>query len=158
MATENVRPRTYRREEWGDGPWQTEPDRLEWKHQGFPCLMLRTEMGNWCGYVAVEKGHPYYEKNSGDLEVDVHGGLNYAAHCSGHICHVPAPGESDEVWWLGFDCAHCGDIVPSMVAHLRHLGAMWEPSRLFPESYKDVAYVRKEVNELADQLAAVAKT
>src|SRR5215510_304522 len=29
-----------------------------------------------------------------------------------HICHTPSPGEPDNVWWLGFDCCHLGDLYP----------------------------------------------
>lgn len=33
----------------GVGPWLTEPDRLEFKAHGFPCLMVRhPEAGHWC--------------------------------------------------------------------------------------------------------------
>lgn len=33
----------------------------------------------------------------------VHGGLTYSDRCHDDICHVPAPGEPDDVWWFGFD-------------------------------------------------------
>lgn len=40
---------------WGSGPWDNEPDRLEWKDEktSMPCLMVRNDMGNWCGYVCT---------------------------------------------------------------------------------------------------------
>lgn len=48
------------KKEWGPGPWQSEPDKVEWRDEktGLPCLAVRhSEHGNWCGYVGVHKGH-----------------------------------------------------------------------------------------------------
>lgn len=46
---------------WGAGPWQHEPDRVEWEHAGLSCLALRNiHFGNWCGYAAVPPGHPLH--------------------------------------------------------------------------------------------------
>jgi hypothetical protein len=40
-----------------DGPWQSEPDRMEFKHAGLDCLLSRnTRMFHWCGYAGVPKG------------------------------------------------------------------------------------------------------
>jgi hypothetical protein len=138
---------------WGEGPWQTEPDRVEFKAHGFPCLLNRTEMGNWCGYVAIPPGHPAFEKSYDDVDVSVHGGLTYADHCHGQICHVPAPGEPDNVWWLGFDCAHGADIIPSFNA-IPGVTVMSSASP-FGETYKDLEYVRHETENLAKQLSRV---
>lgn len=142
---------------WGSGPWQNEPDRIEWEYLGFACLMTRTEMGNWCGYVAVPPGHPAFEKPYDDVDVRVHGGLTYSDHCQAHICHVPKPGDPDNVWWLGFDCAHAWDLVPVMKPMMVKLG---HPNPGFMDEravYRDVPYVKKEVRNLARQLKALAK-
>lgn len=48
---------------WPSGPWDDEPDRVEWRDEatGLPCLALRNDMfGSWCGYVAVPPGHPVH--------------------------------------------------------------------------------------------------
>lgn len=133
---------------WGDGPWQTEPDRVEFEHAGLPCLMVRQpRSGHWCGYAAVPPGHPAHGKEYDSLDVNVHGGLTYGNRCSGQVCHVPKPGESDDVFWFGFDCAHSGDISP---AYDRNLG------RYEFEAYRDAEYVRRETERLAEQLAAIA--
>jgi hypothetical protein len=133
----------HRRELWGEGPWQAEPDRVEWRHAGYPCLMIRHDTyGHWCGYVGVPETHPDYGKDYDEPEVEVHGGLTYARACRGDVCHVPEPGESDHVWWFGFDCAHAWDISPGL-----RLGGM------LPEStYRDLPYVKAETNKLAEQL------
>ena len=129
---------------WLRGVWDAEPDRVEWTYRGMPCLIVRVQThGGLCGYVAVPPGHPAHGKGYDDVAVDIHGGLTYARGCGGHVCHVPAEGESDDVWWLGFDCAHCDDLCPAM------------PTGIDDQVYRDVAYVRAEVESLADQLAAM---
>ena len=64
------------------------------------------------------------------------------------ICHVPGPGEPDDVWWFGFDCAHFHDRAPAMERDLSLPSA----------SYKTLDYVRAECASLARQLAARAGT
>lgn len=137
------------RSEWPTGPWADEPDRIEWRTHGFACLIVRNRMGALCGYVGVPEGHPWHGKDykhESLSDVTAHGGLTFADKCQegGKICHVPQPGEADSVWWLGFDCAHLGDTTPGL---LKHFGG----PRDYFESYKSVAYVRNEVNQLAEQ-------
>lgn len=149
--------RTVDKSEWLDGPWKHEPDKIQWKDEatGLPCLIVRGPRGALCGYVGVAEGHPFYKKDydTDGVDVDVHGGLTFANMCadaddeSKHICHVPGPGEPDHVWWLGFDCAHAGDLSPGYDHRLpSHLRSDYE-------TYKDVDYVRREVTQLAAQLA-----
>lgn len=145
---------------WGDGPWQTEPDKIQWIDEatGLDCLMHRGPMGAWCGYVGVTEGHPAFGVGYGSVdELDVHGGLTYADFCretsdeSKGICHVPEPGRPARVWWLGFDCAHYDDRQPRMEA----LDSMRGYTALFSGTvYRDRAYVENEVRSLAQQLKA----
>jgi len=90
--------------------------------------------------------------HSPDQQMQVHGGLTYAADCSGNeetgICHVPAPGREHDVWWFGFDCSHWRDVAPGM------------PSTFFPGMsgdavYRTVEYVKDQCANLARQLAEV---
>lgn len=154
-VTKVIIPRALRLEVWGDGPWLDEPDRVDFEFAGIPCLLRRNayagkpdaSMGNWCGYAAVAPGHPlhgagYYAAE--EAGVRAHGGLTYASACAGEICHVPKPGEPDDVWWFGFDCAHSGDLVP---AHCCRRTAF------IGEVYRDLAYVYAETTLLAAQLA-----
>jgi hypothetical protein len=140
---------------WGPGPWQAEPDRVQWRTAaGLPGLIVRNRGGAWCGYVAVPPGHALFEVS--DADVDVHGGLTYSGHCQvdGPICHVPEPGEPDNVWWLGFDCEHITDRGPAREARERELGLptigdiISEPV----PTYKTMEWVRSEVEQLAAQL------
>lgn len=155
--------RTFDKSEWGDGPWQNEPDKLQWQDEttGLPCLVVRNTRvtGALCGYVGVAEGHPDFEKGYDDVDVEVHGGLTFADFCHPHdteaegICHLPGPGEPDHVWWLGFDCSHSGDVSPAIDARMRKLpfgetlyGATWQPT------YKALGYVKAEVTRLAAQI------
>lgn len=159
--------------EWGLGPWLGEPDRIEFSHKGVPCLMRRGPNGAWCGYAACEPGHPWHGHGLGYSDgppgCDVHGGLTYAGECHGEICHVAAPGEPDNVWWLGFDCSHAWDLVPAFARYdtraLAHaligpeLAATLEALRVAYDKgggdvYRDVAYVRADVIGLAEQIIA----
>lgn len=164
---------------WDPGPWDSEPDKLNWRTRaGLPGMIVRNRQGALCGYVAVTKGHPCFERSYSstyeagpDGEPDfarplpnpvdalsVHGGITYGDKCQHAICHVPEPGEPDDVWWLGFDCNHAGDYAPADARWRKE--AMPGKAHLFAcgshETYRDLAYVREEVESLAAQLAACA--
>ena len=156
------------RSKWGAGPWDSEPDdKTQWIDEatGLDCLAVRNHAGAWCGYVGLPATHPLHGKDySADIRFpsrdgeglksmeaafSVHGGITYASACSGEICHVPEDGRPDDVWWIGFDCAHSGDLAP-MDAHydmLRYrLGG----------TYRNLHYVKSECAQLAEQLSAYA--
>lgn len=98
-------------------------------------------LGNWCGYVGLPKNHPYHGKDYDDVDVDVHGGLTYAAECGGFVCHVSEG--ADELYWLGFDCGHYLDVIPGMSKELKKMGG----------TYRDIQWVTEETKRLAEQLA-----
>lgn len=136
------------------GPWSDEPNRVEFRRAGIPCIIHRGPIGVWCGYVGLPPGHPFhgqpYDVANG-VGVEVHGGLTYANKCDGHICHVAQPGESDDVWWLGFDCGHLDDLIPYMIGYCLK-GA---PS--LGGVYRDQAYVTAETKRLAEHLAEIRR-
>ena len=152
---ENKQWTTVDKTGWGMGPWQDEPDKVQWRDEstGYPCLIVRAPSGALCGYVGVGYEHPAFGKHYDGVDVSVHGGLTYSGECQEHedegagICHVH-PG-AGRVWWLGFDCAHYGDMTPQydsqLLGALRHEGS----------TYKDQHYVAREVAELAEQLNAM---
>lgn len=149
--------------EWGAGPWQDEPDKLQFPdpQTGLPCLIVRAPAtGSLCGYVGVTAGHPMFERTySADELLTVHGGLTFSDFCSPGepehgICHVVEAGEDGRVWWLGFDCAHGFDFAPAMEAFTRkHLGE--NAYRFFGAKYRDVNYVKRQCASLAAQLGAM---
>lgn len=142
---------------WGPGPWQDEPDRWEGEHEGFPLLAVRNRMGAWCGYAAMPPGHPWHGAHGCAQypDADVHGGLTYGEACQGNICHVPKAGEPDNVWWLGFDCNHSGDIAPGMIAMEKKHG--WPPLLEHYAQYRTLKYVQRECRNLAEQAKAARK-
>ena len=124
---------------WGDGPWQTEPDTVSWTDPatGYACRLARNPLGALCGYVALPAGHPWngLDYDHADLAgVMVHGGLTYAGHA---VAGSPA-------WWLGFDCAHAGDLMPGNRFFFADPGN---------GTYRTVAYVRGQCALLAAQAA-----
>jgi hypothetical protein len=157
------------RADWPPGPWDDEPDKMQWQDSdtGLPCLIVRNHSGALCGYVGVPEGHPWHGKDYEHVGARVHGGITYANHCQAGpeehaICHVPAPGEPDTVWWLGFDCAHSGDYCPGLDAALRKFREMTPALRssAFTHAdhniYRDIAYVKAECASLARQAKEAA--
>lgn len=137
--------------------YASEPDKRQWidVETGLPCLIVRGGGGALCGYVGISKSHPYFEKSYNDVDVDVHGGLTFSEHCMPHkdnpergICHIVEDGDDDNIWWLGFDCGHSGDIHPG---YKHHYSGGYGYS-----SYKDIGYVAHEVKKLAKQLKETA--
>jgi hypothetical protein len=163
--TPDTRARDQSGTAWPAGPWDDEPDKVSWTDQatGRPCLIVRNRLGALCGYVAVDPGHPLYGIGYSDVPDAVHeaahGGLTYASPCQevedeAHgICHVPEPGAPDDVWWLGFDCAHAGDLAPAMEATRRELDMPSFPG-LPRDKYRTVGYVRRRCEDLAAALAS----
>ncbi|HEX6786651.1 MAG TPA: hypothetical protein VF076_05605 [Acidimicrobiales bacterium] len=145
---------------WGHGPWLQEPDKVQWidPATNLDCLAVRGPMGVWCGYVGLPPGHPLHGKKYDVVEglvpeLEVHGGLTFSDRCTEDlpegegVCHIPEPGRPTDVWWLGFDCGHGQDYIPSMPETLRAaIGLLPEPR------YRTLDYCRAEVTRLAGQL------
>lgn len=154
------------REGWPAGPWDDEMDKIQWLDEatGFPCLIVRNRLGGLCGYVGVPRGHRFYEVDYDNVSIGdddgpydennyppAHGGLTYANKCldgpeDQTICHVVEEGEDDDVWWVGFDCAHAFDLLPGMLALNKKYGEFPHHKE---DTYKNVAYVKRNVEELA---------
>lgn len=148
------------RTRWGSGEWDNEPDKISWTDPGTgrPCLIVRNSMGALCGYVAVDPGSPLHGRDYDYCDVDVHGYLTYEGPCQGTddeahgVCHVPEPGSPDDVWWFGFDCAHLDDLIPSTVRVFTAAGLSIDNA-----VYRNVPYVRGQVESLARQLITLEK-
>lgn len=159
-------------------PWLDEPNSDKFMHAGLPCVLIRRPMGSWCGYVGVPPSHPLFKKEchfkvplradlkdakigkrgfiplllgsldaetpwvSLDVYFDVHGSLTYAGKLEDSLtANMP-------MWWLGFDCGHCGDLSPGMEKFYADF-AIPGDTRV----YRDIEYVRQECRSLAEQLA-----
>lgn len=144
-----------------DGPFMSEPDKVHWKHEGMDCLIVRNfELFHFCGYVGVKQEHPYYGKHYDDVPLPdnahPHGGLTFAGHCHGVICHNHNSHEKDKIWWLGFDFAHAEDALPGMLIARATIPAL---KKLHDESpiddrdvYRTFEYVKAEVEQFASFL------
>lgn len=85
--------------------------------------------------------------------LNVHGGITYSDACDGGpICHVPREGEPPHVFWFGFDTAHAGDITPGMDAMLATLPGAPFSHLSNPGTYRTLDYVKRETEQLADQI------
>lgn len=129
-------------------PWESEPDLADWIDEAtqYRCVVLRhPTLRHLCGYVGVAVGHPAHGvaydnvRALDDDYIDVHGGLTYGASNQGY------PVEHNGLWWLGFDCAHSGDVVPGLIPF----------GGEEPGAYRDMAYVKAECARLAAELAAL---
>ncbi len=161
----------YDKTTWPPGPWTDEPDKIQWPDEatGLACLMVRPSHGGWCGYVGVPAGHPLHGVDYGTVhdrlpDLSVHGGLTFSNDCDPEdhsepkVCHIPGPGEPDDVWWLGFDCVHAGDHAPGpdpSAASLTGTLIVETNEYQLPEAsnYKTREYVAAECTRLAATLA-----
>lgn len=114
--------------------WETEPNRLEGEYKGYRWVILRnTSFLHLCGYVGLPAGHDFYGKDYSDLGLSAHGGLTFASDNGGFL--------PDGYWWIGFDCAHYGDLSPGIGR-----------TGFSPNLYRNIEYVRNEIYHLIDQL------
>lgn len=147
----------------GYGEWLDEPDEVTFEYKGIKCLVFRvvkreiycpTEAyfgGHLCGYILLPPEHPMCGKECWD-EFECHQGVTF--HDG-----------TDEVWILGFDCGHLGDLIPTMEHMHRTIPELIEINKAFstPEgfekhpwfhpTYKNVDFCIKECKSLAKQAA-----
>lgn len=121
-------------------------------HEGFEWEVTHNRTGHRCGYVRVPAGHPWHGKDYDSVEPypEVHGGLTFAGRDTD--C---GKGGEDNAWWVGFDCAHLGDLpdpsLPGGAEMARYTGHYFEH-----ETVKDTPYVEAECRNLAEQAKAAA--
>ncbi len=145
----------------GYGEWVEEADIREFEYLGCEAIVMRVIKrepyakeeayfgGHFCGYVKIPKSHPLFRQRN--LDLDCHGGLT---------CN-----EIHEEHWVGFDCAHTGDYVPS-IEHfrktnpsIRELAKMLpipeglDDCPLFYPVYKNIEFCTQECMNLITQLA-----
>ncbi|MBO9427891.1 hypothetical protein [Sulfitobacter sp. R18_1] len=124
--------------------WKTEPDHIEFEASGLQALVLRAGgLGHLTGYVGVPKNHVLFGLDMGDIpsEIPAHKGWTYASDLN------PATGKADGNWWIRFDCAHAGDLIPAMANFDTTMATAFARERAV---YRNVDYVRKTVEQAAD--------
>lgn len=149
---------------FGYGEWVEEPDEVNFEFKEFTCHVIRVVKrepfakeeayfgGHLCGYVLIPVDHPYHHKIYNDMQIECHYGLTYSEVSDGH--------------WIGFDCGHLGDLIPSM-KKLRESFTMkqfhqqfpipeeWKDSPLFSTTYKNMDYCIEECKSIVDQLIVI---
>lgn len=158
-----VQPDRIGRSGWPSGPWDSEPDKIQWTDDltGMPCLLARAARGQWCGYVAVPPEHPLYGRAAHELPMmAVHWGeITFAAQPGLTACidhdglDLPAdewlvgqPSGVELPWMIGFNAAHAGDRFPSDP----HTGQWY---RHDDSEYRRATYMAVNVSSLAIQLS-----
>ena len=73
------------------------------------------------------------------------------------VYHESSPGETEpeRVWWIGFDCAHYGDMQPFMLLTEMWMNPPFDNTIILDDpnlTYKDFEYVRNECKKIVDQL------
>ena len=152
---------------WAEGEWVNEPDLVAFEHMGIECIVLRVAMqepfakdfhvfgGYLNGYVSIPEGHPYSGKDLDEMNIDCHEGLTFSKD-----------------GWIGFDCAHSQDYVPS-TEHLKKTASWMQEYRdrekelkdkfdmhdspIFHNSYKNIEFVIGECKSIAEQLIEIGK-
>jgi hypothetical protein len=112
-------------------------------------------MGHRCGYIAIPKGHELYGKDYDEIDISIHGGLTY-----GEYSENGYPVETEEqVYWIGFDCAHCGDakdldLIKSFGEDRKEIKSMLEIEAKYPMGgiVRTLEYVENELIEAVKQI------
>lgn len=139
------------KQSWGPGPWQDEPDELAWSYGDVACQIVREPAGTLNGYIGLPATHPWYGKADDAITARAHGGINFA----GQFGNTTFASKTDsQLWWIGFDTMHGGDLVPAIQVLLRDSNGGEYASC---GTYKNIAYVRREVENLARQAIAAMR-
>lgn len=111
-----------------------EGDEKHFEYKGYSCHIFRNKnSGYLCGYVDLDEDDIFYEMDYDDIEskfnceLPSHGGLTYSGRTK------------DNLWRIGFDCAHYGDCSP-----FRDVDETESPS-----DYRTIYYVQRILKEMA---------
>lgn len=159
---------------FGYGEWVEETDCFLFKYKGYYCAVHRVLKrepceeevfygGHLCGYVEVPKNNPYYKKyfcidiEDVDVCLDCHGGITYDDKESFISTLFNKPRDH----WIGFDCGHSGDLIPSMELfkkshktqtsdYMQQIKNLY--NNVFASEYRNISFCIKECMSLVDQL------
>lgn len=163
METKHIYSSDKKLEAFGYGEWVEEPDEVYFIHKGIECRILRVVQleehetcywfgGHLCGYIKIPEDHQFYNKDYDDIPLNAYCGLTYSQM------------EKDG-YWVGFDCMHAFDIIPS-IARKRKFDPLWieltkemnavKSKMRIKDScattYKNINFVEMQCRALADQL------
>lgn len=103
--------RDSERRGWPSGPWDTEPDGIQWMRGGYRCEIVRSATGAWLGYVYIRAGHPW-----NGLHYDSLPSLFDGRCLSKAAPEVDDAGEPTGCWVVGFHCDETSDLAPLLPA------------------------------------------
>ena len=105
-----------------------------------------------CAYVKLPNDHPYFNKNYGECEIEVHGGLTY----SDIDCRTQ---EGNTGWWLGWDYGHFGDFTDTYLEiqmfNAILAGTQYEGASIGADKIWTVDEIVNECHSVIGQLRAV---
>ena len=146
---------TQEKKNWGNGPWQSEPDFKYWSDNetGRHCVAIRhPSLGHWCGYVGLDVDHWRYGADASDLSgVEAHGGITYSNFLNLSQNCITKDEDLQGVWFVGFDCCHLYDVSPGGVAMMRAVG-MGDSMTFAEGAYRTLEYVVSECSKLSLEL------
>mgnify|MGYP001591236123 CR=1 FL=1 len=145
---------------FGYGEWVEECDKITFEHKGYACMVMRVIQpepgqrdcvfgGHLCGYVKIPEYHYLHaEKDYSKIPLLCHGGLSYMS--------VDSP-------WIGFDCGHYLDIIPSFKKleehqtdrRLKEITEMISSHPLLKRTYKNMDFCTKQCISIVDQLMEI---
>lgn len=137
-------------EKWHYGEWIEEPDLFIFQYKDYQCEIERKAVGYLCGYVYL------YSTDEVEGEfIDVHGGITFDE-------------TRNQTRAIGFDCAHSGDILPSLFQNksvldlkkkILHLSRKKSPLLQLIEVpiYKNMEFCIEECKKIVNQLITFKK-
>jgi hypothetical protein len=161
MNKEHLYDSDFKIKHLGYGEWVEEPDLVKFSHNGYECMVYRVIQreplcqieayfgGHFCGYVRIPVDHPYYLKEYEDMGISCHFGISFGEVCEPH--------------WIGFDCGHSGDLIPSMEKMKKERGyqdmfpipEQFKDRPLLSHTYRNMDYCIEQCKSIVDQLAEI---
>lgn len=138
------------------GPWMSEPDICAWEHK-LPCLALRDmSLGIWRGFAALTEGHPFYGRimeelikipQATEIFLSTYGGISGVGRLPTEYARF-----DKNYWWVSVATIHGGDLVPLL--KMEDVDANMA-KMMSNQTYKNLKFIRREVNKLAESLARI---
>lgn len=134
------------------------------EHNGLQWQVIHNRMGYRCGYVRIPVGHPRHGQHYDEIDATVHGGLTFAE--ADEACDKDG---EDNAWWIGFGCAHAGDMPDPSLPRSREGDMLYESMMGignfaeaiigkgvtgFCEGVRSQEYVEAQCRSLCDQAVA----
>lgn len=139
------------------GVWRQEPDLCYWESYGLSCLAIRDmSLGIWKGFVGVEPGHLFHSKSieevlkteeASEIFFSVYGGI-----CTAGPLIAKYKSYNRNLWWLGIETTHGSDYMPLLKLDMQNPDIA---RTVGDQTYKDFAFIRREINKLARSIARI---